>query len=131
MPRADREPCRARRGIIEVREPDHDLTCPVDRTLEEGFSDTTSDAWLEKGDPPGVFLTSGQPSGYYSTMIEVRISEGAILPATFLGTAHGMSFMANAHVVHPEIELGLRRLTVRHRVISSADASCLNRPWAD
>lgn len=52
----------------------------ADRILEEGFSDTTSDAWSEKGHPPGVFLTDGQPSGYYTTLIEVRIPEEAVLP---------------------------------------------------
>lgn len=29
---------------------------------------------------PGVFLTDGQPSGYYTTLIEVRIPEEAVLP---------------------------------------------------
>jgi hypothetical protein len=52
----------------------------ADRILEEGFSDTTSDVWSEKGHPPGVFLTDGRPSGYYTTLIEVRIPEEVLLP---------------------------------------------------
>jgi hypothetical protein len=57
----------------------------ADRILDEGFSDTTADSWSEKDHPVGVFLTDGQPSGYYTTLIEVRISEGAVLPYEWPG----------------------------------------------
>ena len=52
----------------------------ADQILEEGFSDTTAGPWSEKDHPPGVFLTDGQASGYYTTLIEVRIPESAVLP---------------------------------------------------
>lgn len=52
----------------------------ADRILEEGFEDTTQGSWSEKDHPPGVFLIDGQPSGYYTTLVEVRIPEEAVLP---------------------------------------------------
>jgi hypothetical protein len=52
----------------------------ADRIVEEGFSDDTSDVSTHKDHPPGVFLTDGQPSGYYTTLIEVRIREEVVLP---------------------------------------------------
>jgi hypothetical protein len=52
----------------------------ADKILEEGFSDTEAGSWSEKDHPPGVFLTDGQPSGYYTTLIEVRIAEDVVLP---------------------------------------------------
>jgi hypothetical protein len=50
------------------------------RIVEEGFSDDASDPSFHKDHPPGVFLTDGQPSGYYTTLMEVRIPEEAVLP---------------------------------------------------
>ena len=59
----------------------------ADRIVEEGFFDTTSGSCSEKDHPPDVLLTDGQPSAYYTSLIEVRIPEESVLPYEWPGEA--------------------------------------------
>jgi hypothetical protein len=72
-----------------------------DRILEEGFSDDTPDAWSLKEHPPGVFLTDDRPSGYCTTLIEVRIPEEAVLPYEWPDEASAArNFYVSAEIVN-------------------------------
>jgi hypothetical protein len=51
----------------------------ADRILQDGFTDESAGPTHDKDHPPGVFLTDGQPNGYLTTLIEVRLPEEAVL----------------------------------------------------
>jgi hypothetical protein len=63
--------------ILTLYHPAYSFT--AEAILKEGFADPDSNSWSEKDHPPGVFLTDGEPDGYYSTLIEVQIPESAVL----------------------------------------------------
>ena len=56
-------------------------TYSADRILKEGFTDPDGTSGSNSDHPPGVLLSSVQSStGYYSTLVEVRLLERVVLP---------------------------------------------------